>query len=384
MATLQAIREQLAATRAQLQASPHQRGEHRPRPPMQVQIHESEGPEHSSDRVRMVPPEALLLDPPRFQFRLSAGVDGTSGRLQGCPVFTLELCGALLGWIDPADGSGPWLIDGHHRRALAMADGAPLVPVLLVKAATAEEARALGALSNVANGTATPQDLCRLLRDQQLDPRTLSSRYGLKRHSRTVADARTLLALDGDLFGRCCTGELELEQALALAAAPEHTLQRRLWAMALERCWEPAQTQEAVALALLAPTRHEVPAGCLPGLEALMADANPMLDEQLSVRACIRRSLRVEHRGCKIVGSHRTAAALERRGVAAVDLEQAQTVKAESGALLEVFSRLAGCSGPLAELIARLAAQVADGADPVRVVDQQMDQIRAILTAELG
>jgi hypothetical protein len=159
MATLEAIRAQLAATRAQLQAS----GQHRPRCPLPVQILEIERPEAPAHgRLRMVPPGELLLDPPRFQFRLSAGTDGTSGRLEGCPSFRLELCGALLGWIDPADGSGPWLVDGHHRRALALADGAPLVPVLLVEAATAEEARALGALSNVANGTATAPDLCRL------------------------------------------------------------------------------------------------------------------------------------------------------------------------------------------------------------------------------
>lgn len=333
--------------------------------------------------MRMVPPGALRIDPRRFQFRLSGGADGTSGRLEGCPSFRLELCGALLGWIDPADGSGPWLIDGHHRRALALADGAPLVPVLLVEAADAPEARALGALSNVANGTATSQDLCRLLRDQGLDPRTLARRFGLQRNSRTVADARTLLALDADLFARCCTGELALEQALALAAASDHALQRRLAAMATQRGWDPAQTVEAVTLAQLAPQRRTVPAGMIPGLEDLMAEVNGLLDEQLAVRAAIRRSLRVENRACRIVGHHRAASALERRGVAAVDLEQAAAVKAESGALLEVFGRLAGLSGPLAQLIAQLAAQVADGADPVRLVDGRMGEIRAVLSAEL-
>ena len=332
----------------------------------------------------MVPPGGLLLDPPRFQFRLSGGADGTSGRLEGCPSFRLELCGALLAWIDPADGSGPWLVDGHHRRALAIADGAPLVPVLLVEAADAAEARALGALANVANGNATAQDLCRLLRDQGLNPKTLARRFGLQRNSSIVAAARDLMALEADLFSRCCTGELELALALALAAAPDHSLQRRLWAMATQRGWDAPQTLEAVTLAQLAPQRREVPAGTIPGLEDLMAETNALLDEQLKVRVAIRRSLRIENRACRIVGNQRSASALERRQVAAVNREQAAAVRAESDALLEVFGRLAGLSGPLAELIAQLAEQVADGADPTRLVDREMGQIRAILSAELS
>lgn len=333
----------------------------------------------------MLRPDQLLLDPPRFQFRLSQDrSDGTSGRLEGCPVFRLEFCGALLAWIDPADGSGPWLVDGHHRRRLALEDGAPLVPVLLVEAATAAEARALGALSNVAAGTATPQDLCRLLRDQQLEPKTLARRFGLQRNCSTVTDARRLLALEDSLFSRCCTGELALEAALALCEASDHALQLRLWAMASERCWSAPQVLEAAHLAQLAPALPaEAPAGVLPGFEALMREANHLLDEQLLVRATVRRMLRLENRAARIVGHHRAAAALERRNVATVDRQAAAEVKAESGALLDRFALLCGYSGPLAALLTELAQLVADGGDATRVVEAHMDQIRDVLAQEL-
>lgn len=377
--------QSLAAARALLQ-----------RPPLPVRIQENERPRPiriqkgecpAPGTVVMLPPEQLLLDPPRFQFRLSQDrADGTSGRLEGCPVFRLEFCGALLAWLDPADGSGPWLIDGHHRRRLALEDSAPLVPVLLVEAATAAEARALGALSNVAAGTATPQDLCRLLRDQRLDPKALARRFGLQRNSRTVADARTLLVLEGSLFGRCCTGELDLEAALALCEATDHALQLRIWVMATERRWSAAQVLEAAHLAQLAPAASTgAPNDCIiPGLEELMRESNTLLDQQLAVRAAVRKLLRIENRTAKIVGHRRAAAALERRNVAAVDTQAAMEVRAESSALLDRFSALCGYSGPLAVLLTELAQLLADGGDATRVVEEHMDRVREVLAQELA
>lgn len=140
---------------------------------------------------------------------------------------------------------------------------------------------------------------------------------------------------------------------------------------------------EAVTLAQLAPQPREVPAGNIPGLEDLLAEVNGLLDEQLAVCAAIRRHLRIENRAMRVVGQHRSAAAMERRGLAAVEMELAASVKAESGALLEVFGRLAGLSGPQAELIAQLAVEVRDGGDVNRLVDAEMGRIRAVLAAEL-
>jgi hypothetical protein len=104
----------------------------------------------------------------------------------------------------------------------------------------------------------------------------------------------------------------------------------------------------------------------------------------LAVRARVRQALRLEHRTARIVGNRQAAALLEHRAVAAVDLEQAQAVRAEAATLLEVFGALAGCSGPLAAELNRLAALVADGQDLTRVVEGQMQEIRAVLSAELG
>ncbi|NDC15603.1 MAG: hypothetical protein EBZ76_10675 [Synechococcaceae bacterium WB9_2_170] len=114
--------------------------------------------------VRMVDPAALVVDPRRFQFRMSTiNLSGTDGRLRDACRWNPALAGVLLVWAEP--GGQLCLIDGHHRHRLAMANSVPLVAVLLVEAADAKAARVQGALSNVANGTAEAPDLAKLMRD---------------------------------------------------------------------------------------------------------------------------------------------------------------------------------------------------------------------------
>jgi hypothetical protein len=357
--------------------------EHRPRRPLPVPVRDCERatPNSEQGRVRMVPPAEIAIDPARFQFRLSPAVDGTTGRLEGCPSFRVELSGSLLVWLD--DGQ-LWLIDGHHRRRLALEDHAPLVPVLLVDAADAAAARAWGALSNVAAGHATATDLCRLLRDQDLDPKTLARTFGIQRNSKVVADARALLALAPDLFGLACTGQMGHDHSLALATAgDDHALQRRLWSMTTTRGWDAQQLVEAVALAQLAP--RQASQGGIPGLGEALEEANPNLDAVLAVLAQIRQGLRVESRAMKMVSQRTAAAALERRGVVqGVDRAAARDARQDAEAVLALYGRVAGCSGPLAELVAQLAQRVADGADVRRLVESKMDEVRRVLSSELG
>lgn len=377
-----ALLEQLAQAR--------QRLEQRPRRPMPVHIHDPErivedhGGNGGVGRLRLVPPAEIAVDPERFQFRISCAADGTTGRLAACPGFRLELAGSLLCWADPADGR-TYLVDGHHRHALALADAAPLVAVLAVDAETAAEARVWGAMSNCANGTAQATDLARLLQDHpDLNPQNIGPSFGIQRNAKVLKDAVALLALAPDLFGLACTGQASLDHALALTTAGEdHALQRRLWGMCTTRGWEAQQLVEAVALAQLAP-RQASQEG-IPGLGEALAEANPNLDAVLAVLAQIRLHLRIETRSLKMVSQPTAAAALERRGVVqGVDRAAARDARQDAEAVLGLYGRVVGCRGPLSELVAALAQQVADGADVRRLVEAEMDEVRRVLSAELG
>lgn len=370
---LEAIRAQLQATRAQLQAA----SAYRPRRPLPVLIHEPERPA----AVWMAPIASVSVDPARFQFRAATAEAGTCGRLKGCERFNPALAGALLVWRSEGQTH---LIDGHHRLELARRSGVEAVAVLAIEARTDREARLTGAMANLAAGQAGAIELARLLRDDpSLKPWDLVAGYGIKRNTRPLTDAATLRALSPALFTDAAIGLIPLDHALALAAAPDPALQAQLWAQAQRRQWDPGQLLEAAELAQLGAHPQAV-TGCLPGLEDLLREGNPRLDQLLAVRAAVRGQLRLERRAGAAVAVQRAAEALERTGAAAVDQARAREVKHEAQALLDRFAALAGCSGQLAGLLNRMAAEVADGQDLRRVVDRQMPEVRAVLSAELS
>lgn len=334
-----------------------------------------------SGPVRMVPPAALTVDPARFQFRQSVvNLSGTDGRLRDACRWNPALAGCLLAWADPA---GPLcLVDGHHRHRLAVANGVPAVAVLVIEARDAIEARTAGALSNVANNTATAPDLAKLLRDTGMSAAEVAA-YGISPRARVLRDAAVLVPLAPDLFARVAIGTLPLEVALALATAGPPAVQIDLAAEAERRRWGADQIAEAAALARLATVTTTTPAGCLPGLEALLEREGSDLGSLLAVRAQIRRQLAGELRALATVAHKRSALALEDRGVALIDTAAAADARDSGRAAVRVFDQLACLAGPLQQTIRRLADEVSAGRPAAEVVADQLAAVLAAIEAEL-
>src|SRR5262249_41271802 len=103
-------------------------------------------------RVVSVPIEQLHVDPSRFQFKTAVDPQTGAGReLQDVP-FNRQLAGVVSVWRDPSDGK-TYVVNGHHRFDLAQRDGnVKDLDVRFIKAPDAESARAIGALTNIAEG----------------------------------------------------------------------------------------------------------------------------------------------------------------------------------------------------------------------------------------
>ena len=332
--------------------------------------------------VRMIAPAELLVDPRRFQFRVSVvNLSGTDGRLRDACRWNPALAGVLLVW---ADSNGQLcLIDGHHRHRLAVANAVPLVAVLQVEAPDAKAARVVGALSNVANGTAAAPDLAKLMRDSGMSPTEVAA-HGVSARTKVLRDAAALLPLDARLFAKVATGELEVGLGIALAAAGPHAVQRDLHREATRRRWSVEQVREASALAALATVNTSTAAGCLPGLESLLQSENSDLGQLLAVRAAIRRQLSSEVLALSTVARKRSALALEARDVAVVDRTAAADARDSSRAQQRLFDQLAGHHGPLQQCIRELAAHVDGTHSAGEVVAANIEMVRAAIEAELG
>lgn len=102
--------------------------------------------------------DELAADPNRFQYKVSNIVDretGTSAELKEVRRFRPEFAGQILVWRDPKDGTN-YVVNGHHRFELAKRSGYKGgIPAFFIDARNDQEARAVGALANIAEGRGT-------------------------------------------------------------------------------------------------------------------------------------------------------------------------------------------------------------------------------------
>ncbi|AWM41755.1 Phage portal protein, lambda family [Gemmata obscuriglobus] len=166
--------------------------------------------------VRTVPTHELKVDPGRFQFKLNTNNPaGVTKELEGVKSFNPEFAGVVSVWRDPADGE-TYIVNGHHRHELAARTGHPDLAVRYLQAKDAREARAKGALINIAEGRGTAVDAAKFMRDMGVSPADLE-KHGVSLKGKLAEDAATMTKLNDKAFDRVARGTLEPEKALAVA-----------------------------------------------------------------------------------------------------------------------------------------------------------------------
>jgi hypothetical protein len=121
--------------------------------------------------VARVPIDQLHLDPKRFQYKMNTDASGVTNLLKG-RTWNEDLAGVISVWRDPEDGK-TYVVNGHHRFDLAEKTGQPDVAVRMIAADDAEQARAKGAIQNIAEGRGTAMDAAKFFRDGDATPAAL-------------------------------------------------------------------------------------------------------------------------------------------------------------------------------------------------------------------
>lgn len=159
--------------------------------------------------VVKVPVSQIRIDPERFQFRY----EGTTNKLEGAE-YDPMLAGVVLLWQD--ENGDLYVVNGHHRVDLAKANNIQEMDARIItyKDATAEEARAMGALINIAEGSATAIDVAKVLKEHTITEEELQ-RY-ISPRSKIARDGIALSKLNDWIFTQVAIRRLPLERSVII------------------------------------------------------------------------------------------------------------------------------------------------------------------------
>jgi hypothetical protein len=172
----------------------------------------------------MVKTSDLKVDPERFQYKGNVNEEGVTNALKDQKKYEPNFGGVLLTWKDPANGQ-PYVVNGHHRFELAQRTGEPSVLVRAIDARDANEAQAVGALTNISEGRGTAVDAARFIKNSGMGPDELERR-GLPMSEGKLQDGLALAKLDRSILDKVESGKIPEGRGIAIGRATEDPAQQ--------------------------------------------------------------------------------------------------------------------------------------------------------------
>lgn len=300
----------------------------------------------------------LSADPQRFQYK-TEGIDPKTGvgtELKEVQMYRPEFGGQLLVWRDPRDGKN-YVINGHHRYELAKRSGYKgAIPVYFIDAKNEREARALGALANIAEGRGTALDAARFMRESGLGPEDLA-KQGISLKGNIARQAMTLRHLTPHLFNELQFGRLTEGQALAIGTYlwDEPDLQEQLFKEMQKRGRFSVEELEEVAQEMKSLSRSEKQM-TLFGEEE---QRRSLVWEKAAIKANIKRRISEQLRAFSTVTQEKKADILAQAGnVIAREENERRKRKLEEAQML--FDIEANRVGEISRILNQYAEKIAD------------------------
>jgi hypothetical protein len=332
--------------------------------------------------IAEVNPQNIVVDPQRFQYKIAGAKTktGATGSLEGSTGYNPLYAGTISVWEDPADGI-TYVVNGHNRLRLAKESNYDKVLVRYLPAKTAKEARAMGALQNIAEGQGTAIDAAKFMRDMTADAAALQ-RQGLSVGGKVTSRAIPLSRLPDNIFDKVSTGALTEDKAIALGSVEgmDPTVINSVAARAEKGKWSADKITQAMQEAKFATASTPAAGGgMLPGFEDFFATSN--FDQLLDVRTEAAKALR---EGVIALSS---AARAGRQGVLeaagnVIDVAGSQAAKATAQQAVNLFDRVTQYEGPVRALLNDLAAQVTPKKKAAAIVKENFEKIRAAIDDE--
>lgn len=335
-------------------------------------------PNRAGDGVQLFDVNAIQVDPGRFQFKGGINAQGQQigNSLQGVSKWNTDAEGVVQVWTDPADGQ-TYVVNGHNRLAKAKELGVPSIRVEELPAQTAEQARAMGAISNIASGGGTAFDAAKFIREAGIQDAAQLEASGIPLSSGLGTQGLALSKLPDNLLQSAIDGELSLGRALALGGSgldPEKM--NRVYQLAQGRDMTDRAFSELAQMASSAP---KVKSG----------QKNLFGDEELDttvIKAELAGKIRAELIGnknlFKRVGRGRSVKQLADKAGTEVNAQQVMDAGATAQAVLGEFDAAKYAAGtPISQMLNEAAAEVANGAKQAPIVKRILQQLETAAEA---
>jgi ParB-like chromosome segregation protein Spo0J len=334
--------------------------------------------------VAEVNPQEIAVDPQRFQFKEAGRLtkSGASGSLSGSTGYNPMLGGVVSVWRDPADGV-TYVVNGHNRLKLAKESDYDKLLVRYIDAPNAEQARAMGALQNIAEGQGTPVDAAKYMRDTGESAETLAGK-GVNLSGPVIAKAIPLSRLPQNLFDKVATGQLDLAKAVALGSeALDQQVINDVAAEATKRKWSAEKITQAMQEAKFATTTVADDGDLLGILGAEWASKTSNFNQLLDVRTEAYRLLREEMVALTSTAREGRRGILESAGNV-IDVAGSQAARSQAAQAVGVFNRVTGYVGPVRDLLNEMAGQVKGKRTAKAVVGENLDRLRQAIDDEVN
>lgn len=328
--------------------------------------------------AQMMHPKKIEADPRRFQFRTEMSESGLGDVDQYNP----DLGGVISVWKDPADGK-TYVVNGHHRLDLAKRAGANNVLVRYLDVATAKEARAIGALQNIAEDKASGIDAAKFLRDTGQTPEDLK-KMGFPLTGKAAKEGLALSRLSDPIFERVTMGEIPAGRAAVIGEElPDYADQTAVLQMIDSQGKKGVRLTDAEIreMARDAKADQKVSKTTMDLFgESTIEKSSSVEKAKLSV--WLQKQLSRDKKLFGYVAKTERARELAKAGNI-IDVDQSKAVAETSKITEEVYQRLVRAKGPIADALREGAARWAAGDDEKTVKSETYQKVQAAVEQEL-
>jgi hypothetical protein len=330
--------------------------------------------------VNDFPMDRINFDPERFQYKLNPGESGQTGSLAGVKKYDKMLGGVLSVWYD-ADKGRVFVVNGHNRASKARELGETAHAVRFIDAQNAQEARAAGALMNIAEGNGTAIDAAKFFRDSKFTRQQIEER-GLPMSGAVVRDGSALAALSPTIFDRVVQGVIPKPVGVAIGASGLTEPQQIALTGLMERS---GKKLDAKALAELAEEVKDAPTVTKdegPMLFNLTAREENLAVEKARISAAINKRLTADKNLFAKVSTKKAAGKLQAAGNQ-IDVEANRAISEDAAVIKEVFNTLKK-TADMAAILNAAAEEVYRGGRQTKAIDKAYASIREAVSGAIG